>query len=197
MNFDQFKTDALRTESRPEALNFNLTGLAALLSAAVLMAKIMDTAKKTMFYGKPLDVGQLREQLDQLEDMAKGLGRAGHLLGDPKAIIRTAGNITTHMPNLRIAHGAIGMFGEAGELLEAVLKQIATGELDLVNVAEETGDSDWYKAIIHDEADVSEEQSRAKVIAKLKKRYGEKFSSEAALNRDLVAERQVLETTEA
>lgn len=191
MNFDEFKTDALRTESKPESLNFSRSGLAMLLSAGVHMAKIMDAAKKTMFYGKPLDADNLREAIVKLQDQLSVIRYRAHDIASP-----TDGEeATLHTPNLRITHGAIGMFGESGELLEAVMKSMLTGELDLINIAEETGDCDWYKAIIHDESGVSEEASRAKVIAKLKKRYGDKFSNEAALSRDLAAERRVLEET--
>lgn len=190
MDFQTFKENALRTESRPERLNYNLGCLVQLLTAGVMMAKLMDTAKKTMFYGKPLDQDKFRTQVSQLQEQLMQVGQRIYL-------VDTHEDTALHCPNLRIAHGAIGMFGESGELLEALLKQIRTGELDLVNTAEELGDSDWYKAIIHDETAVSEEQVREKVIAKLKQRYGDKFSSEAALNRDLAAERAVLENTAA
>ena len=43
---------------------------------------------------------------------------------------------------MRVLHGAIGMFGEAGEVFEAVVAEMNTGELDSVNVAEELGDSE-------------------------------------------------------
>ena len=44
---------------------------------------------------------------------------------------------------------------------------------------------------------MSEADVRAKIIAKLQKRYPEKFTSEAAHNRDLAAERTALENTTA
>ena len=99
--------------------------------------------------------------------------------------------------NLRLLHGAIGVFGEAGELLEALQKQLSGETLDLVNIAEETGDIDWYQAIIEDETGVSEEDTRAKVIAKLRKRYPNKFDSDLAVNRDLGAERAAIEGASA
>lgn len=190
MDFDTFKTNALRTESRPEHLNYNLSCLTQLLGCAVRMAKIMDTAKKTMFYGKELDQDLFRLQISELQDQLTHMAQRIYM-------VNSHSDTVFHAPNLRIAHGAIGMFGESGEILEALLKQIRTGELDLVNTAEELGDSDWYKAIIHDETGVTEEQVREKVIAKLKQRFGEKFSAEAALNRDTDAERKVLEETAA
>lgn len=194
MDFEQFKTDALRTESRPERLNFSLGGTAMLLSVCVQMAHILDTAKKTIFYGKPFNEDDMRDQIRSLQDSLTMLSQRAHNI----AVRDDRPHPTLTAPNLRIAHGAIGMFGEAGELIEAVLKSMQNGgQLDMVNLAEETGDSDWYKAIIHDETGVSEDDTRAKVIAKLKQRYGDKFSSEAALNRDLDAERKVLEETTA
>ena len=191
MTFDEFKTDALRTESRPENLNFSNVGLYELATAATQMSRILDTAKKTMFYGKPLDVQSFDRQLSLLSESIKDLQLGLSEIANPER------SSVFHTPNLRIVHGSIGMFGEAGELLEALVRQMETGKLDLVNIAEETGDSDWYKAIIHDETGISEDTCRAKVIAKLKARYGDKFTSDAALNRDLAVERAILENTKA
>jgi NTP pyrophosphatase (non-canonical NTP hydrolase) len=204
MNFEEFKTDALRTESRPEKLNLNKTSTVLMLYAGMEMAKVMDTVKKALFYGKSLDTEKLKLQVEGLSETLALLYSDIDFMADPTVdlIASEDGSLDDlhmpdlHMPNLRILHGAIGMFGEAGELIEAVGKSMVTGKLDLVNVAEETGDSDWYKAIIHDETGIGEETCRAKVVAKLKLRYGDKFSSEAATNRDLAAERAVLETTQ-
>jgi NTP pyrophosphatase (non-canonical NTP hydrolase) len=92
-------------------------------------------------------------------------------------------------------HGAIGMFGEAGELLDAVLKEMKTGALDLVNVGEELGDNFWYAAIIADETGISFDSAQETVVKKLKARFGYKFTSEAALSRDLATERSILEAS--
>ena len=193
MNFEEFKNDALRTESRPEHLNFSREGLHLLLEASIKMAKIADSAKKTMFYGKTLNKGlfgnTIQDLILLLEEMYEKVESGDNGIERKDAFLNSRWE-----PNLRITHGAIGMFTEAGEVLEAVVKQMNSGNLDMVNVAEELGDSDWYKAIIHDETGISEETVRGKVIAKLKSRYGEKFSNEAALNRDLFEERKVLET---
>ena len=100
---------------------------------------------------------------------------------------------------LRLLHAAKGMVTEAGELLDMLKKHIFYGrDLDLVNVEEEVGDSFWYAALAVDALremghDTSIEQIQEKNIAKLKKRYGKKFSEQAALNRDLDGERKILE----
>lgn len=96
--------------------------------------------------------------------------------------------------NIRLLHGAIGMVTEAGELADALKKHIFYGKpLDVVNVREEIQDGLWYIAVICDELGVSFEEMMDRNIAKLRARYGEKFSSEKALNRDLSTEREILE----
>lgn len=193
MKSKDFHAAALTTESKPEKLNFSLGGTLLILQAAAAMADLVDLVKKSMFYGKVLDSNELANRVGKVQSVLTTITATAHRLGVPED---TA--IALHAPNMRVAHGSIGMFTESGELLEAVIKQILTGELDLVNVGEETGDSDWYKAIIHDETGVAEEESRARVIKKLtdKKngRYKDGFSNEAALSRDLGAERTLLET---
>lgn len=181
---------ALRTESRPEALqNLSKQGVLALLGVIVAASAAIDTAKRAIFYGKPLDKEKIYTELAILSVKSIDLS---NLIEDGET---SAQGDEHHTPNLRLLHAALGIFGEAGELAEALVKQMHTGELDMVNVSEELGDVDWYKQIGHDETGVSEVDVRAKIIAKLMKRYPDKFDSEAAVNRDLAAERAVLETT--
>lgn len=98
------------------------------------------------------------------------------------------------MVTVDILHGALGISTEAGEILDAVKKSIFYGKpFDFVNLQEEIGDCFWYLAILAKEAGMSFEDIMAQNIAKLKDRYPDKFTEEKALNRDLVAERRVLE----
>ena len=94
----------------------------------------------------------------------------------------------------RLLHAGIGMATEAGEFLDALKKHIFYGkELDRVNLKEEMGDLFWYLAIACDELDVEFEPLMERNIAKLKARYGEKFSESKAEKRDLATEREILE----
>lgn len=98
---------------------------------------------------------------------------------------------------LRILHASMGLVTEAAEIMDALKKFIFYGkELDIVNLKEELGDSDWYKAIVIDELGSSQEEIWQMVINKLKTRYGDKFNEESALNRKLDIERQTLEDNE-
>ncbi|MFK8137311.1 MAG: nucleoside triphosphate pyrophosphohydrolase family protein [Bdellovibrionales bacterium] len=97
--------------------------------------------------------------------------------------------------NQRLLHAGIGLATEGGEFLDALKKHVFYGkELDTVNLAEEMGDIFWYCAIISDELGVDFDAVMKTNIDKLKARYGDKFTEEAAENRDLNTERKILES---
>lgn len=96
--------------------------------------------------------------------------------------------------SIRLLHAAIGLATEAGEIQDQLKKVLFYGKpLDKVNLAEELGDLFWYAAIMADALGVSFDEIQEKNIAKLKARYGEKFSEAAALTRNLSVERKILE----
>jgi NTP pyrophosphatase (non-canonical NTP hydrolase) len=94
---------------------------------------------------------------------------------------------------LKIIHAVMGMVTEAGELMDAVKRHLIYGKsLDFVNLMEENGDSFWYQALLARASGFTFDQSMDRNIAKLLKRFPEKFNEERALNRDLDAEREAL-----
>lgn len=155
-----------RTDVVPTAL------LLARLKGAARAAAALDAVKKGLFYGKPL-TGAHAEAAD--------LYAHGEQPALPEGIT----------PDL--IHAVIGIFTEAGEMLEAVLKVFEGQPLDKVNLEEELGDKDWYAAMIYRELGVLPEEVWELVIAKLRKRYPDRFTAEAAINRDVDAERKILE----
>lgn len=93
-----------------------------------------------------------------------------------------------------LLHGAIGLATESGELLDALKRALYYGgTLDRTNLIEELGDLEWYMAVIRDALGVDQAEVQRINVEKLKARYPEKFSSEDALERNLAAEREVLE----
>lgn len=95
---------------------------------------------------------------------------------------------------LRLLHGAIGVGTEGGELLDQVKKHLYYGKaLDKANVMEECGDVLWYVAVALDAVGFTMEEAMERNIGKLRARYPGNFTTEAALNRDLEAERKTLE----
>jgi NTP pyrophosphatase (non-canonical NTP hydrolase) len=93
-----------------------------------------------------------------------------------------------------LIHYVLGVGTEAAELQDAVKKTTAYGkELDITNIKEETGDLLWYLARICSLFGWTFEEVMELNINKLKARYGDKFTQQAALSRDLNKERTVLE----
>lgn len=99
--------------------------------------------------------------------------------------------------NIRLLHGAIGLATEAGEIQDQLKRHIFYGKaLDKTNLKEEVGDVLWYLAVTLHALNYTFEEAMDMVIAKLKERFGEKFSEEKALNRNLAVEREILEKHE-
>jgi hypothetical protein len=197
MNSTDYIKDAIRTESVPSNINMNEVGLASILKLGIFAAQVVDLAKRKVFYGKDIPTDELKKLLMQLAEGSMHLAMASETtasindrMDDPRI---TDEGFNVDRLNVRLLHAGMGCFTESGELLEALFKQITTGELDLVNFGEEIGDIEWYQAIGFDETGVTEALCREKNIAKLKTRYPEKFDADQAVNRDLAAERNVLE----
>lgn len=94
----------------------------------------------------------------------------------------------------RLMHAAMGMCTEAGEFQDVLKKRLAYGKnVDFVNLMEECGDLLWYVALALDAAGYSMSTCMERNIDKLKVRYPQLFTSEAALTRDLDGERKKLE----
>lgn len=84
-----------------------------------------------------------------------------------------------------ILHMAVGVSGEAGELLDAVKKAaIYRKPLDRENVIEELGDLEFYMEGLRQGLNISREDTLDANIAKLGKRYeGLVYSDKAAQDR--------------
>lgn len=101
--------------------------------------------------------------------------------------VKSPVHVVLSLRQYRLLHAAMGVSTESAELLEAGLKD------DTVNLVEEGGDVMWYLSILFDELDTSFTQAGNTVIKKLQVRYPEKFNSDEAWDRDLDAERNMLE----
>ena len=86
---------------------------------------------------------------------------------------------------------AVGVAGEAGELLDAVKKHtVYCKAIDVENVIEELGDLEFYMEGVRQALGLTREQTLEANVAKLSKRYeGLKYSNQAAIDRaDKVSE---------
>lgn len=91
--------------------------------------------------------------------------------------------------NPQLIHGILGVATEGAELVEALLKMMrgdtwqkatddnGTAMASIVNnIVEENGDVDWFQELIAEAIGVPVDQSREGTIAKLRKRYPDKFN---------------------
>lgn len=69
-------------------------------------------------------------------------------------------------------HAAMGVAGEAGELLDAIKKHAIYGQpLDEANIAEELGDIEFYLQLMRDCLVITREEILQANVEKLRKRY--------------------------
>lgn len=91
-------------------------------------------------------------------------------------------------------HMVLGMVTEAAELADVYKKHMAYNKpIDMPNVKEELGDMFWYLSEFMRINGIDPAEVFAINNAKLKARYGDKFSEENAINRNLEKEREILE----
>jgi len=98
---------------------------------------------------------------------------------------------------IRLIHAQMGMTTETGEFTDQLKRHIFyDAPLDTTNLEEEIADWLWYAALALDvigQPTSTFESLMERVVAKLKKRFPEKFTEHHAVNRELAAERKELE----
>lgn len=146
-------------------------GIAAMLDGD------LDNVKKKLFYGKPTDTSIINHIV---KDCVLDKNLSMKHFKDNKEMID-------------IFHGIIGIATEAGEMLKALLGFMETGKFDYVNAGEETGDNLWYMSLILKHSGLSFEEVMTIVIQKLAERFKDGFTEDAAINRNVEAERVILE----
>lgn len=183
-SFDQFIPLAIRTESKFDRVVFDKAAFTNILTAAIAAGNLLDLVKKTVAYNKPINPDTWNAYVDALDSASNSLNNTdvNNLQKDEIGL------------NPRLFHGVVGIATEAAELLEAMnLAVQSDGEWDSVNIVEELGDIFWYKSLILNEINLPVNHILTKVINKLEVRYPDKYSNQAAINRDTATERVVLE----
>jgi NTP pyrophosphatase (non-canonical NTP hydrolase) len=174
---ENFVELAIKTENRDISgiagrLNSENVGqLLAVIEETISLGQKLDALKKNIFYGKSV--------VQPVASYAPATAAEVERLKQEKLN--------------RLLHATVGIATEAVEMFEALKVAIQTGTLDEVNLAEEMGDVFWYQAVMSDTLQKPFSTVQETVIAKLKARYGDKFTEKSAVHRDLKAERSVLE----
>lgn len=147
--------------------------LLGIYTTSLVINAMADAYKKAIYYNKYPE---------------EGLPLLGHVRASDE--IRKASSIVDMQKgNVDLLHAALGMLTESIEFFEEVLKSFTIDdEMDEAHAREELGDLLWYQAIALNELKSTFEAEAERNIAKLKARYPEKFTEEAAVNRDTDAE---------
>ena len=185
MNLNEFTENAIKTESLIDKVKVREDILESALYAFFYSSEILDALKKNVFYNKPINI-------DNMAACGSILKKVGEYLENPE--LWEVNNLKELKINPRIFHAIIGIMTESGELGSLLMKTLSGNELDTINMLEEFGDISWYKAIAYDETKTNPEMVLEAVINKLRDRYPNKFTSDAAINRDLDKERNTLES---
>jgi len=102
-------------------------------------------------------------------------------------LCKSGGDIVKEMTpgQAHLLHMAVGIAGEAGELLDAIKKHVVYNKpIDLVNVVEELGDLEFYMEGLRQGVAISRHDVIQSNIKKLSTRYaGLQYSDQAANNR--------------
>jgi NTP pyrophosphatase (non-canonical NTP hydrolase) len=170
---NSYLKDSARTV--PQGWHGDLTSLlqfSVSLGNAIDALQKLDHIKKLMFYGKDF------RELPSIS--CKDI---------PKTSV-----FKNEQFGIDLIHAIIGIGTEAGELLEALQTCLSNGTpIDEVNLKEEGGDLFWYIALLARTLGTSFEEMQQMNIAKLLARYPEDFTEEAAVNRNVNKEREILE----
>ena len=175
-----YEVQAIELENRDfkaigERLVADKESVATALNRAIMAAQHLDSEiKKRCFYGK-----EPKPYIaPQFDPESVGFEK---LLRDPVFI--------------RLLHGFMGIATEAGEGIEALAKFAEKGEVDTVNIKEELGDVFWYSAVVADTCETTFKAEQDRNLAKLQKRFaGKSYNDKTVMNRDLKAEREILES---
>lgn len=144
-------------------------------------AAMIDAWKKHIFYGTDFKVAMEEATKELPSNITPDLNKFIEFLQDDK--------------NIRLVHSVIGVGSEAGELFKAIYVPANTGQkVDEVNLGEEFSDVTWYVGLASKLLDWPILKMFTKNIHKLHRRFaGKFFTNTHALNRNLAAERIILE----
>lgn len=184
-DWEEYSKDAMRTESTIEQVRLNPVFFLSVLEVAIAAGNMLDQMKKHAFYEKDYDVDSIVANFHQIVSGLDGI---------KGSVAELESNETNFEIDPRIFHAIVGISTESTELLEAL--DINGTNIDAINLLEESFDIDWYQFILMSALGGNLENVWDKGIEKLKLRYPDKFTNKNATNRDLDAERTVLDTIE-
>lgn len=137
----------------------------------------------------PKKWGLLIHHVQEMIETGKKLDKIKKIAVYNKTDPVTLGQAPVQIPTItdeqyHLLHMAVGIAGEAAEILEAVVGFLATGTLDRENAVEELGDLEFYIEGFRQGIEVPRDYTLSHNLQKLAVRYqGYQYSNEAAQKR--------------
>lgn len=146
----------------------------------IFTGELIDHYKRHLFYGTEINQEQVNDLIHDIISTLHGPEDWNH------SDVYVDG---------KLLHSIMGMITEVGEITDEVIRSSVENEsIDWVNLYEELGDLQWYEAIFCDTVGTSWSEARTLNMKKLQARYGNQWSHERAVERDLENERKILES---
>lgn len=157
------------------------------------MGEIIDQLKKAYIYNKPLDQVNIVEEVGDVAWYVAGFvakfGTAEYMEQVPEA--HAADEEAIVKAKARVTHSILGISHAFSDVMGEIQTAVEQGNTRVAKRGSEVLCAILYA--LSRLLDVDLEQAYDVNIAKLAKRYGDKYSDYAAQNRDLAGERAVLE----
>jgi NTP pyrophosphatase (non-canonical NTP hydrolase) len=152
---------------------FKTSSLLEVVKLCIMIAELLDLVKKHVVYGKTFEATVATFDFTLLQELVETFNSYAHV---------TEKSITPEQAHL--LHMAIGIFGEGGEILSAIRSHIDGAPIDVENLTEECGDSEFYLEGLRQAVGLKRETSLVHNYNKLAKRYdGHKYSDAQAIAR--------------
>lgn len=116
--------------------------------------------------------------------VTKDIASTGNLIRDYERFVKGLFKTQVNNDTWNMAHAALGIGGEAGEVVDLIKKTFANGkELDLEKLTKEMGDLLFYAFALMNVTGITIDQILDANIEKLRARYPNGYSDEAAQQR--------------
>ena len=198
MTPEQYIENVLRTES-PDFEIIDTRLLHGVIGCCTEAAELLEAIRPNMFYEECLDKVNLKEEVGDMLWYIGVILDACELkfedIMDKNTILQV--NPFQQTPNTVIYHGVIGCCILSGDMLDIVKKSLFySRELSISDIKHRLISIMWNIRVILEINQWTLEEVMELNIAKLRKRYPEQFRDDLAENRNLKAERDVLENSD-
>jgi NTP pyrophosphatase (non-canonical NTP hydrolase) len=173
MNGDEYQVQAARTLSDTATQEFTVTEIEMVertVALALATARLCELVKKGILHKHGLAYNKIQSCMSDIDTARSDLSMHG---------IQQSSEPCQDGDRVSNLWNSIGLLGESGELVEAILDPESSDQ----KILKESGDVSWYNAMLLHRAFLSFGTALEINILRLKERYPEKFSTADSIAR--------------